>query len=77
MLEPRAWARRYPGKQTWVVPMFGWSLTFFFLALIAAYLGFVGLAGVAAVFVKMLLLVFLVLLAATGLIGLVRGEPPT
>ena len=38
--------------------MFGWSVTFFFLALIAAYLGFIGLVGVAAVFVKMLLLVF-------------------
>ena len=41
--------------------MFAWSITFFFLALVAAYLGFIGLAGVAAVFVKMLLLVFLLL----------------
>jgi uncharacterized membrane protein YtjA (UPF0391 family) len=57
--------------------MFGWSLTFFFLALIAACLGFVGLAGMEAVLVKMLLLVFLLLLAASGLIGLARGEPPT
>jgi uncharacterized membrane protein YtjA (UPF0391 family) len=56
--------------------MLGWSVTFFFLALVAAYLGFVGLGGAAAVFVKLLLIVFLVCLAATGLLGLVRGEPP-
>jgi uncharacterized membrane protein YtjA (UPF0391 family) len=59
-----------------MTPMFGWSVTFFVLALIAAYLGFIGLVGVAAVFVKLLALAFLLLLAGAGLIGLVRGEPP-
>lgn len=56
--------------------MFGWALTFLVLAAIAAYLGFFGLAVSAAALVKMLFLVLLLLLAGSGLIGLIRGEPP-
>jgi uncharacterized membrane protein YtjA (UPF0391 family) len=56
--------------------MFGWSVTFLVLSLITAYLGFFGLGGLAAVLVKMLLVVFLVLLAGSGLLGLIRDEPP-
>ena len=56
--------------------MYGWALTFFILTVIAAYLGFFGLVGLAAVLVKLLCGVFLVLLAASGLLGLMRDEPP-
>lgn len=56
--------------------MFGWAATFLVLAVIAAYLGFFGLAGLAAVFVKLLFVVFLILLAGSGLLGLIRDEPP-
>jgi uncharacterized membrane protein YtjA (UPF0391 family) len=56
--------------------MFGWAATFLVLALVAAYLGFFGLAGLAAVFVKLLFVVFLILLAGSGLLGLIRDEPP-
>jgi uncharacterized membrane protein YtjA (UPF0391 family) len=56
--------------------MFSWALTFLVLAVVSAYFGFFGLAGMAAVLTKLLLVVFLVLLAASGLIGLIREEPP-
>ena len=56
--------------------MFSWALTFLVLAVISAYFGFFGLAGMAAVLTKLLLVVFLVLLAASGLVGLIREEPP-
>jgi uncharacterized membrane protein YtjA (UPF0391 family) len=56
--------------------MFGWALTFLFLVLVAGALAFFGLGGMAAVLVKGLLLVFVILLAASGLLGLVRSEPP-
>jgi len=56
--------------------MLGWSVTFLVLALVSAYLGFFGLGGLAAVLVKLLLVVFLILLAASGLLGLIRDEPP-
>ena len=59
-----------------VFSMFGWAATFLVLAVIAACLGFFGLAGLAAVFVKLLFVVFLILLAGSGLLGLIRGEPP-
>jgi len=56
--------------------MFGWAAAFLVLAVVAAYLGFFGLAGLAAVFVKLLFVVFLILLAGSGLLGLIRDEPP-
>ena len=56
--------------------MYGWAATFLVLSLVAAYLGFFGLGGLAAVLVKLLLVVFLILLAASGLLGLIRDEPP-
>ena len=56
--------------------MYGWALTFFVLASVAAYLGFFGLAGLAAEFVKLLFVVFFVLLAGTSLLGLIQDEPP-
>ncbi len=49
--------------------MLGWTLTFLFLAIVAAYLGFLGLGGVAASLVKFAFFVFAVLVAASGLIG--------
>ena len=56
--------------------MVGWTLTFLFLAAVTAYLGFFGLGGMAATLVKIAFTVFVVLLAGSGLIGLLRTEPP-
>jgi uncharacterized membrane protein YtjA (UPF0391 family) len=56
--------------------MLGWTLTFLFLALVAAYLGFFGLGGFAASLVKIAALGFGILVAISGLIGLLRSEPP-
>lgn len=56
--------------------MLGWTLTFLFLAVVAAYLGFFGLGGMAATLVKIAFAVFVVLLAGSSLIGLLRTEPP-
>ena len=54
----------------------GWALTFFLLALAAAYLGFFSLAGLAASIAKLLLIVFLILLIVSALSGALRGGPP-
>lgn len=56
--------------------MLGWALTFFILALIAAYMGFFAMAGLAASIAKLLLVVFLVLLIVSALSGALRGRPP-
>lgn len=56
--------------------MLGWTLTFLFLAVVAAYLAFFGLGGMAATLVKFAFILFVVLFAGTSLIGLLRTEPP-
>jgi uncharacterized membrane protein YtjA (UPF0391 family) len=56
--------------------MLGWTLTFLFLAIVAAYLGFFGLGGMAATLVKFAFFAFAILVAASGLLGLLRSEPP-
>jgi len=56
--------------------MLGWALTFFILALIAAYLGFFAMAGLAASIAKLLLVVFVVLLIVSAFSGALRGRPP-
>jgi len=56
--------------------MLGWTLTFLFLTVVSAYLAFFGLGGMAASLVKIAFVAFLVLLAGSGLIGLLRSEPP-
>jgi uncharacterized membrane protein YtjA (UPF0391 family) len=56
--------------------MLGWALSFFVLALIAAFLGFFALAGLAAGIAKILLLAFVLLLVISLLSGAVRGRPP-
>ena len=56
--------------------MLGWTLTFLFLAIVAAYLGFLGLGGVAASLVKIAAFAFAILVAVSSLIGLLRSEPP-
>ncbi|HEV2562497.1 MAG TPA: DUF1328 family protein [Rhizomicrobium sp.] len=56
--------------------MLGWSLTFFLLAVIAAYLGFVALAGLDAAIAKTCLFLFLILLIAGPVSGALRGQPP-
>lgn len=56
--------------------MLGWALTFFVLALVAAFLGFFALAGLAAEIAKLLLLAFVVLLLISMLSGALRGRTP-
>jgi uncharacterized membrane protein YtjA (UPF0391 family) len=56
--------------------MLGWALTFFLLAIVAAYMGFFGLAGLAATIAKLLLIVFVILLIVSAFSGALRGRPP-
>jgi uncharacterized membrane protein YtjA (UPF0391 family) len=56
--------------------MLGWALTFFVLALIAAFLGFFAMAGLAAEIAKLLLIAFVVLLAISLITGSLRGRAP-
>jgi uncharacterized membrane protein YtjA (UPF0391 family) len=56
--------------------MLNWALTFFVLALVAAFLGFFALAGLAAEIAKLLLLAFVVLLLISALSGALRGRTP-
>jgi len=56
--------------------MLGWALTFFVLALIAAFLGFFAMAGLAAEIAKLLLIAFVVLLVISLLTGSFRGRAP-
>jgi uncharacterized membrane protein YtjA (UPF0391 family) len=56
--------------------MLGWALTFFILALIAAFLGFFAMAGLAAEIAKLLLIAFVVLLAISLITGSLRGRAP-
>ena len=56
--------------------MLGWALTFFVLALIAAFLGFFAMAGLAAEIAKLLLIAFVVLLAISLITGRTRRTPP-
>lgn len=52
--------------------MFGWALTFFIIALIAAGLGFGGIAGASAGVAQILFFVFLVLFALSLVMRVVR-----
>ena len=56
--------------------MLGWALTFFVLALIAAFLGFFAMAGLAAEIAKLLLIAFVVLLVISLITGSLRGRAP-
>ncbi|HUO98648.1 MAG TPA: DUF1328 domain-containing protein [Rhizomicrobium sp.] len=58
--------------------MLGWAVTFFVLALVAAFLGFYAMAGLAAEIAKLLLIAFVVLLVISLATGALRGRaPPT
>lgn len=56
--------------------MLGWALSFFVLALIAAFLGFFAMAGLAAEIAKLLLIAFVVLLAISLITGSLRRRAP-
>ena len=56
--------------------MLGWAIFFFFLALVAAFLGFGGVAALSADIAWILLVIFVVLFVATLLVHLVRGRSP-
>jgi uncharacterized membrane protein YtjA (UPF0391 family) len=59
-----------------IARMLRWALTFFILALLAAFLGFFAMAGLAAEIAKLLLIAFVVLLAISLITGRTRGSPP-
>ena len=56
--------------------MLGWTLTFLFLAIVAAYPGFLGLGESRQTLVKFVSFVFAILVAISNLIGVLRSEPP-
>lgn len=56
--------------------MLGWALTFFIVAIIAAFFGFGGLAMATAGIAKILFFIFLVLFVISLVAGLVRGRAP-
>lgn len=52
--------------------MLGWALTFFIVALIAAFLGFGGVATAAAGIAKILFFIFLIVFLFTLVLGYTR-----
>ncbi len=57
--------------------MLRWALTFFIVAIIAAFFGFGGIAAAASGIAQTLFYIFLVLFLITLLIGLISGRPPS
>jgi uncharacterized membrane protein YtjA (UPF0391 family) len=51
------------------VPMFAWSLTFFVIALLAAFLGFFGIAASAAGIAKIIFVVALIMAIVSFVVG--------
>lgn len=58
------------------VNMLGWALTFFVVAIIAAFLGFGGIAAGAAEIAKIIFFLFLILFVIALLARALRGWPP-
>ncbi|AXS40208.1 DUF1328 domain-containing protein [Breoghania sp. L-A4] len=56
--------------------MLGWALTFFIIALIAAFLGFGGIAGTAIGIAKIIFFVAIALFVVSLVYGLVTGRRP-
>jgi uncharacterized membrane protein YtjA (UPF0391 family) len=56
------------------IPMLGWAITFFVLAIIAAVLGFGGIAGAAAGIAQFLFFVFVALLILSFVMRALRGS---
>jgi uncharacterized membrane protein YtjA (UPF0391 family) len=54
----------------------GWALTFFIVAIIAAFFGFGGVAAASAGIAQILFFIVLVLFVVSLVIGLVRGRSP-
>jgi uncharacterized membrane protein YtjA (UPF0391 family) len=52
-MEPAALTGVFQFLGAWAPSMLGWTLTFLFLAMVAAYLAFFGLGGIAALLVRM------------------------
>jgi uncharacterized membrane protein YtjA (UPF0391 family) len=69
-------AVRQTGRETRERSMLRWALTFFIVAIIAAFFGFGGIAGVATEFAKISFFLFLVLFVVSLVFGVVRGKPP-
>jgi uncharacterized membrane protein YtjA (UPF0391 family) len=56
--------------------MFGWALTFFIIAFIAAELGFGAVAGTAVSIAKLIFVVAFALLTVPLLVNMVMGRRP-
>jgi uncharacterized membrane protein YtjA (UPF0391 family) len=56
------------------LPMLGWAIAFFILAIVAAVLGFGGIAGASAGIAKILFFVFLALLVLSFVVRAVNGR---
>lgn len=58
------------------VHMLNWVITFFILAIVAAFFGFGGLAGTFAEIAKLLAIMFVVLFVASLIYSMVSGRRP-
>jgi len=56
--------------------MLNWVITFFILAVLAAFLGFGGLAGTFSQIAQFLAVLFVVLLVASLVYGMITGRRP-
>ncbi len=54
--------------------MLGWAITFFIIALVAAFLGFGGIAGAASGIAQFLAVLFVVLFLASLIYGAITGR---
>lgn len=52
--------------------MLGWALTFFIIALVAAFLGFGGVAVISVEIARLLFVLFLILFVASLIVGGIR-----
>jgi uncharacterized membrane protein YtjA (UPF0391 family) len=67
----RVFNRRFSKQE---LPMLGWALVFFVLALVAAAFGFGGIAGASASIAQILFVVFLVLTVLAFVVRAVQGR---
>ncbi len=72
-LRPQSGFRELRGREN---QMLGWVVTFFILAIFAAYLGFFAFTGVAATIFKLWLLAFIALLVIAGVSAAIRDKTP-
>ena len=57
--------------------MLGWAITFFLMAIVAAFLGFGQMAGTFSAIAQFLAVLFVILFIASLIYGMVTGRRPT